>query len=156
VEIEASRTDRTSLPALCADCWAPDYCEPSQFRYKLCKLRLRGRRKANDTYACSEGEFCEEVDCEGKCWLPAECRCEKDGKLQGRMLCTEDCFAHPSTQWGLCVPLAEDGELPDEDEPVKTHFHFYTPSELLYNAKLHIDEDSPMRRTPDPVSHDEL
>ena len=135
----------------------PDYCEPTAFRYKLCKLRLRGRRKTNDIYTCPDSHFCEEVDCEGKCWLPAECRCAADGKFQGRMMCTEDCFAHSSSQWGLCVPVPDGEELTDEDEPVQTHFHFYTQNEMLYNAKLHIDESSPMRRTPDPVeSHDEL
>jgi len=116
----------------------------------------------NDTYTCAEDEFCEEVDCGAKCWLPAWCRCETEGKFKGRMMCADDCFKHPGTQWGLCVPISDADVEPaegqeDEDEPAKTHFHFYTPSELLYNAKLHIDEDSPMRRTPDPVeSHDEL
>ena len=36
---------------------------------------------------------------------------------------------------------------PEEEEPVlPTGFHFWTPDELLYNAKLHIDEGHPMSR----------
>ena len=47
-------------PAL-ADCWVPDYCEPETFQYKLCRLRLRGRAKPGNQYACAEDEYCEEV-----------------------------------------------------------------------------------------------
>ena len=147
---------QTCLLLFPADCWAPDYCEPKEFRYKLCKLRLRGRKPKGDEFQCAQGEFCEEVDCLDKCFLPTQCRCDADGPLAGRMLCSEDCFKHPSTQWGLCVPLAEGQDEPQDEEPLKTHFHFHTQHELLYNAKLHIDEDSPMRRPPTPKQHDEL
>ncbi|KAL3900479.1 MAG: hypothetical protein SGPRY_012458 [Prymnesium sp.] len=145
----------SSLPPPHSDCWAPDYCVAKEFRYKLCKLRLRGRKQTGDAFQCADDEICEEVDCPDKCWLPTECGCESEGDLAGRMMCSEDCYAHPSTQWGLCVPLAEGRESSDE-EPLKTHFHFYTPNELLYNAKLHIDEDSPMRRPPTPKPKEEL
>ncbi|KAL1526587.1 hypothetical protein AB1Y20_015292 [Prymnesium parvum] len=138
------------------DCWVPDYCEPKEFRYKLCKLRLRGRKPKGDEFQCGPNEFCEEVDCLEKCWLPTQCTCASEGKFAGRMMCSEDCYAHPSTQWGLCVPLPEGQEEPEHDEPLKTHFHFYTQHELLYNSKLHIDEDSPMRRVPTPTSKEEL
>ena len=47
-------------PAL-ADCWVPDYCDPETFQYKLCRLRLRGRAKPGNQYACAEDEYCEEV-----------------------------------------------------------------------------------------------
>merc|ERR1711918_30733 len=41
-----------------------------------------------------------------------------DAKQKGRLsgaLCSEDCFAHQSTQWGLCVPLPEGQDEPEED-----------------------------------------
>jgi len=142
-----------------ADCWAPDYCNAEQFRYKLCKLRLRKRPGAKaDEYSCGEGEFCEEVDCPHKCWLPPKCWCETEGDLAGRMLCTEgECFSHPSTQWGLCVPIPPDWEeTADEDEPLPVPFHFYTPDELLHNARIHINEDSPMKGVMPTASKDEL
>jgi len=141
------------------DCWAPDYCNAEQFRYKLCKLRLRKRPGAKaDEYSCGEGEFCEEVDCPHKCWLPPKCWCETEGDLAGRMLCTEgECFSHPSTQWGLCVPIPPDWEeTADEDEPLPVPFHFYTPDELLHNARIHINEDSPMKGVMPTASKDEL
>merc|ERR1719263_2577391 len=129
------------------DCWAPDYCRPEEFSYKLCKLRLRGRAKPGSEFACGEGEYCEEIDCSHKCWLPPKCWCEKEGEHEGRMFCTDgDCFTHPSTQWGLCRPIPADHELPEHEHPeeeepmLPTGFHFHTPDELLYNAKLHIDE----------------
>ena len=56
--------------AVRADCWAPDYCEPKEFYYRLCKLRLRGRGASNSEFACPEGEYCEELECNHKCWLP--------------------------------------------------------------------------------------
>merc|ERR1712113_580625 len=127
------------------DCWAPDYCNAANFEYKICKLRLRGRPGVSQEYTCPEGQFCEEVDCPNKCWLPPKCWCETEGKLAGRMLCTSgECFTHPSSQWGLCVPVPADWDGQDDDlMPVP--FHFYTPDELLYNARLHINEDSPMK-----------
>ena len=138
--------------SLRADCWAADWCKPETFKYKLCKLRLRNR-KTKDAYGCPEGQVCEELDCGHKCWLPKSCTCHPEGhEHQGRMTCLDDevdgkpshdCFAHPSTQWGLCVDEPPD-DHPD-DEPIETHFHFWTPDELLQNAKLHINEDSPMK-----------
>ena len=146
-----------------ADCWAPDYCEPKQFYYKLCKLRLRGRKTSQSEYACPEGQYCEELECNHKCWLPPKCWCVEDGKHEGRMFCTEgECFTHPSTQWGLCRPEPKHEELPpqehpDEEEPIMpTGFHFWTPDELLYNAKLHIDEDHHYARPRVPKPKDEL
>jgi len=60
-------------------------------------------------------------------------------------MCTEgECFEHASTQWGICVPIPEDWDG-DHDEPLPVDFHFWTPDELLHNAKLHINEDSPMK-----------
>jgi len=127
------------------DCWAPDYCMPETFRYKLCKLRLRDRPGAKKEFGCPEGEYCEELDCPGSCWLPSNCACVEEGTLAGRMLCDADgCFKHPSTQWGLCVPVPPDWDG-DEEEPLPVPFHFYTPDEMLYNAKLHINEDSEMK-----------
>ena len=127
------------------ECWAPDYCNPDEFRYKLCKLRLRGRTSGE--YVCPAGEYCEELDCDHKCWLPTSCWCENEGPLEGRMMCTKGtCFSHASTQWGLCTPIPEGWEeRDDEDELLPTGLHFYTKDPLLYNAKLHIDEDSPMK-----------
>ena len=45
----------------------------------------------------------------------------------------------------------------EDDEPLPVDFHFYTPDPLLYNSKLHINEDSPMAapRIP-PEPKDEL
>ena len=130
-----------------AECWAPDYCEPEHFYYRLCKLRLRGRGSLQSEYTCPEGEYCEEVECNHKCWLPPKCWCEDQGHHEGRMFCTTgECFSHPSTQWGLCRKVPTDDELPPHDHPeeeeplMPTGFHFWTPDELLYNAKLHIDE----------------
>lgn len=142
------------IPRTRADCWAPDYCEPEHFYYRLCKLRLRGRAAAHKSeYACPEGEYCEELECNHKCWLPPQCWCVGEGAHEGRMFCTDgECFTHPSTQWGLCRKHPSDDELPphehaEEEEPIlPTGFHFYTPDELLYNAKLHIDEDHRMAR----------
>ena len=160
-----------------ADCWAPDYCNSTNFYYRLCKLRLRGRGKSKESeYTCPEGEYCEELECGHKCWLPPQCWCtpEPDPDDHGphppanRMFCTSGkCFSHPSTQWGLCRKEPEDHELPDhehpeEEEPVlPTGFHFYTQDELLYNAKLHIDEGHPYGRERIPTisavpHHDEL
>lgn len=146
------------------DCWVPDYCEPEHFEYKLCKLRLRGRGQ-NQEYTCPDGEYCEELDCPLKCWLPSSCECLKVGPNEGRMMCAEGgCFKHPSTQWGLCRPHASDAELAskqggkDEDEMLPTGFHFWTPDELLYNAKLHIDEGHHYARPrePKPLAKEEL
>ena len=124
------------------DCWAPDYCKPRDFAYKLCKLRMRKRTDTNAQYMCPEGEYCEELDCEHKCFLPPTCWCESEGPLAGRMMCTQGaCFTHPSTQWGLCVPVPPEWEG-DDDEPLPVPFHFYTPDPLLHNARLHINEDS--------------
>ena len=74
------------------------------------------------------------------------------------MLCDGKCFKHPSTQWGVCTKIPPDWEeTAEEDEPVPTHFHFYTQDHLLYNAKLHINEDSPMKgEVIHPPEHDEL
>jgi len=128
------------------DCWVPDYCEPERFQYKLCKLRLRGRGSSQE-YTCGEGEYCEELDCLHKCWLPSACECHATGPHEGRMICADGgCFKHPSTQWGICRPVASESELAqtadaeDEDALLPTGFHFWTEDELLYNAKLHIDE----------------
>jgi hypothetical protein len=129
----------------CADCWVPDYCNATNFYYRLCKLRLRGRGKTKDSeYACPEGEYCEELECAHKCWLPPSCWCntKSDGHgphyLPGRMFCTTGkCFKHPSTQWGLCRKEPEHHELPDHEHPedeeplLPTGFHFWTPDELL-------------------------
>ena len=44
--IDAGSSKLPADPAtehLHSDCWVPDYCEPEKFKYKLCKLRLRGR-----------------------------------------------------------------------------------------------------------------
>ena len=150
-----------------ADCWAPDYCNTTNFYYKLCKLRLRGRGKAKESkYSCPEGEYCEELDCPHKCWLPSDCWCVDDGgDKHGRMLCSDTCFEHPSTQWGVCRKEPEDHELPEHEHPeeeepmLPTGFHFWTPDELLYNAKLHIDEEHPYSRPRIPKhleSKDEL
>lgn len=152
-----------------ADCWVPDYCDPDRFEYKLCKLRLRSRgakKKDEDEYACPEGEYCEELDCQHQCWLPSSCECKKEGLHEGRMICADDgCFKHPSTQWGICRPHASERELAavegvddDEDALLPTGFHFWTPDELLYNAKLHIDEDHHYARprVPKPIVRDEL
>ena len=141
------------------DCWVPDYCEPDKFKYKLCKLRLRNRAKPGDAFACDEDEYCEELDCEHKCWLPETCTCQAEGPHIGRMLCDGKCFKHASTQWGLCTKVPEgwaDKLDQDEDEPIPTGFHFYTKDHLLYNAKLHIDEDSPMAAPRVPKAKDEL
>ena len=131
------------------DCWVPDYCEPEHFYYKLCKLRLRGRAATKQSeYVCPEGYYCEELECAHRCWLPPECWCADKGHHEGRMMCTDGgCFEHPTTQWGLCRPEPAHHELPDhehpeEEEPIlPTGFHFYSQDELLYNSKLHIDED---------------
>ena len=97
------------------DCWVPDYCEPEHFEYKLCKLRLRGRGQ-NQEYTCPDGEYCEELDCPLKCWLPSSCECLKMGPHEGRMMCAEGgCFKHPSTQWGLCRPHASDADLASKE-----------------------------------------
>ena len=56
----SGRSSSGTSPAL-ADCWVPDYCEPEKFQYKLCRLRLRGRAKPGNQYACAEDEYCEEV-----------------------------------------------------------------------------------------------
>jgi len=142
------------------DCWAPDYCNSTNFYYRLCKLRLRGRGKTKESqYSCPEGEYCEELECAHKCWLPSKCWCNKEPEeghgphyLSERMLCTEECFTHPSTQWGLCRKEPEHHELPEHEHPeeeeplMPTGFHFWTPDELLYNAKLHIDDGHPYGR----------
>ena len=138
------------------DCWVPDYCVPETFRYKICKLRMRGRAKPGDEFACAEDEFCEEVDCEHKCWLPRNCECHTEGDFVGRMLCDNTCFKHPSTQWGLCTKIPEGYEDNNDDEPLPVDYHFYTKDHLLYNAKLHINEDSPMKGEIKPKSKDEL
>ena len=127
----------------------PDYCNTETFHYKLCKLRLRGRSTSKTSeYTCPEGQYCEELECPSSCWLPSKCWCEQEGSFLGRMMCADDgCFQHPSTQWGLCRPEPTKEELPphehpEEEEPMlPTGFHFWTQDELLYNAKLHIDED---------------
>lgn len=161
-------------------CWVPDYCDPEAFRYKLCKLRLRGRKAVLDEHACPEGEYCEEVECEGnKCFLPVDCWChtEADGHYKGglvaaehahgRMFCSEEgCTKHRSTQWGICRPdpteaeLAADAALAhDDDEPAPrpTGFHFYSKDALLYNSKLHIDEGHAYARERVPLPQkDEL
>ena len=137
------------------DCWAPDYCDPERFQYKLCKLRLRGRKAAVATeYACPEGEYCEELECDNKCWLPSYCWCEDKGnatqpdhssftakkalsrhEYHGRMFCEDGgCFKHPSTQWGICRPELSDeehAEMDDADDEsvMPTGFHFWTPDE---------------------------
>ena len=51
----------------------------------------------------------------------------------------------------------EAGDADEDDEPLPVDFHFYTPDPLLYNSKLHINEDSPMAapRIP-PEPKDEL
>ena len=124
--------DRRPTPRARADCWAPDYCNPEQFRYQLCKLRVRTRPgKGKSEHVCPEGQFCEEIDCAHKCFLPPSCRCETEaGPFQNRMLCEEGaCFSHPTTQWGLCAPMPE-GWAGDEDEPLPLDFHFYTEDEL--------------------------
>ena len=56
----SSSSSSSTSPAL-ADCWVPDYCDPEKFRYKLCRLRLRGRAKPGTQYSCAEDEYCEEV-----------------------------------------------------------------------------------------------
>ena len=161
----------------------PDYCEPSQFQYKLCKLRLRGRSGTKSEFSCPDGEYCEEVECPGnKCWLPTHCWCEdredesqphsihftqthiaERHEYHGRMFCEDDgCFKHPSTQWGICRPTPteeEESAIAEDDEaPLPTGFHFWTPDELLYNAKLHIDEEHQFARARDPHAYakDEL
>mmetsp|Transcript_23310 Transcript_23310/g.59417 ORF Transcript_23310/g.59417 Transcript_23310/m.59417 type:complete len:149 (+) Transcript_23310:227-673(+) len=147
-----------------ADCWVPDYCEPETFKYKLCKLRLRGRKGNSDEYTCPEGEYCEELECPHKCWLPTSCECHTTGPHEGRMMCADKgCFKHPSTQWGLCRPEPTDDELAqmksdydDEDALLPTGFHFWTKDELLYNAKLHIDEGHPYSRPRVPKAKEEL
>ena len=58
--VAAAAAAAAAPPAL-ADCWVPDYCEPEKFQYKLCRLRLRGRAKPGNQYACAEDEYCEEV-----------------------------------------------------------------------------------------------
>ena len=163
------------LDALRADCWAPDYCEPSKFEYKLCKLRLRGRSDRNSEFACPEGEYCEEIECMGKCWLPTHCWCEdrenddqphslhfnqthigERHEYHGRMFCEDNaCYKHPSTQWGICRPNPteeEEAEIHEDDEsPLPTGFHFWSADELLYNLKLHIDEDHHFSRPRVPI-----
>lgn len=193
------------------DCWAPDYCDPERFEYKLCKLRLRGR-KASSEYSCPDGEYCEELECPGSCWLPSHCWCEdKDNATQphhtafthrkterhggrdafhGRMFCEDDgCFKHPSTQWGICRPELTDEEheeVDEDDESVMpTGFHFWSPDEcapcrrcaasaslvqasrtsltyrcsihalnaVLYNSKLHIDDEHHYGRPRTPHRH---
>ena len=161
-------------------CWTPDYCNPDHFRYRLCRLRFRRSakgKKQSQQYSCPEGEYCEELECEHKCWLPSNCSCVNEHKgpdgavheHEGRMFCSKDCFKNPSTQWGLCRPEPpeheyhheEDGGGDDDDDDeeafLPTGFHFYTPAPGLHNSKLHIDEDSPMarERVPPPVK-DEL
>ena len=117
-----------------ADCWVPDYCEPQTFKYKLCKLRLRGK-SSNQEYVCPEGEYCEELDCPHKCWLPTSCECHATGSHEGRMMCADNaCFKHPSTQWGICRPELSDeehAEMDDADDEsvMPTGFHFWTPDE---------------------------
>ena len=138
-----------------AGCWVPDYCNPEQFKYKLCKLRLRSRASTKQSeFTCPEGEYCEEVECSSdNCFLPSNCWCEKEGKLEGRMMCSNDsCFKHSSTQWGICRPEPTDNELPphehaEEEEPMlPTGFHFWSSDPLLYTNKLHIDEGHPYSR----------
>uniref|UniRef100_A0A7S0HRI2 Uncharacterized protein n=1 Tax=Phaeocystis antarctica TaxID=33657 RepID=A0A7S0HRI2_9EUKA len=146
------------------DCWVPDYCDPETFQYKLCRLRLRGRAKPGNQYACAEDEYCEEIDCENKCWLPANCTCHQEGPHVGRMVCNQEagqkCNQHPSTQWGVCTKMPADWDVDhDDDEPLPVDFHFYTTDALLHNAKLHINEDSPMaaaRIPKDAAIRDEL
>ena len=58
--LSSSSSSSSTSPAL-ADCWVPDYCDPEKFQYKLCRLRLRGRAKPGNQYACAEDEYCEEV-----------------------------------------------------------------------------------------------
>ena len=124
------------------DCWIPDYCDPDKFEYRVCKLRLRNRKGKDTEWACPDGYFCEELDCENKCWLPSTCTCHPDGhEHEGRMVCSDDCYQKQSTQWGLCVPEPE-GWDGDDDEPLPSHFHFWSADHLLYNAKLHLNEDS--------------
>ena len=137
------------------DCWIPDYCDPDKFEYRVCKLRLRNRKGKDTEWACPDGYFCEELDCENKCWLPSTCTCHPDGhEHEGRMVCSDDCYQKQSTQWGLCVPEPE-GWDGDDDEPLPAHFHFWSADHLLYNAKLHLNEDSPMH-APHRQHKDEL
>ena len=121
-----------------ADCWVPDYCKPQTFKYQLCKIRLRSRRNGRgaEKYACPEGQFCEELDCAHKCFLPTSCECHAEGKFVGRMMCEGSCYKHPSTQWGLCVPIPDGwddqhqhgGDDDDGDElALPVDFHFWTP-----------------------------
>lgn len=160
-------------PPACADCWVPDYCAPRHFKYRLCKLRLHrhGWRKAapDNPHLCPDGEYCEELECAGQCWLPPSCACEtehtdRNGRAHahaGRMVCEGDCFAHASTQWGLCRPEPTEGEVAaaaaaadddggdaaeHEESPLPTGFHFWSTDYQRHNAKLHIDEGSPMAR----------
>ena len=139
-----------------ADCWVPDYCEPEKFEYKLCRLRLRGRANKKGEYACDDDEFCEELECEHKCWLPANCTCHSEGPHVGRMLCNQEpgqkCNQHPSTQWGLCVKIPEDWDTHDDDEAMPTNFHFYTPDALLHNAKVRARARSPSALPPPRAS----
>ena len=121
----------------------------------MCKLRLRNRKGKDTEWACPDGYFCEELDCENKCWLPSTCTCHPDGhEHEGRMVCSDDCYQKQSTQWGLCVPEPE-GWDGDDDEPLPAHFHFWSADHLLYNAKLHLNEDSPMH-APHRQHKDEL
>ncbi len=162
-----------------ADCWVPDYCNAKTFRYKRCRLQLHGRHrhsKTKEEHGCPKGEYCEEVECKDRCFLPANCTCETEhhGKLGrrhrhgGRMICAKKgCFKHPTTQWGICRPDPTEEEVQqvrkkwrkehghddddddddDEDDIIMpTGFHFYSSAWGLRNAKLHIDEDSPMAR----------
>ena len=138
------------MPTLCAsaaDCWAPDYCNPETFKYQLCKIRLRGRgrNRRPEKYACPDGQFCEELDCEHKCFLPESCECHAEGKFVGRMMCDGSCYKHQSTQWGLCVPIPDGwddqhqhaGEDDEDEEPtLPVDFHFWTP------------DGAPLPRTP--------
>ena len=158
--------DAVGLAVCRTDCWVPDYCNAEQFRYKLCKLRLRGRASTKTSeFTCAEGEYCEEVECpDDRCWLPSSCWCETEGKYEGRMMCSDNgCFKHPSTQWGLCRPEPTDDELPphehaEEEEPLlPTGFHFWSSDSNLYNNKLHIDEGHPYSRPrAPPLRKDEL
>jgi hypothetical protein len=92
--------------------------------------------KAASEHACPDGQYCEEIDCAHKCFLPPRCWCETEaGPFQNRMLCEEGaCFSHPTTQWGLCAPMP-DGWAGDEDEPLPLDFHFYTEDELCVPAR---------------------
>ena len=130
---------KTTPSLAAADCWAPDYCKPETFSYAICKLRIRRRSgQAAPEQSCPEGQYCEEIDCAHKCFLPPRCWCETEaGPFKNRMLCEEGkCLTHPTSQWGICAPVPE-GWQGDEDEPLPLEFHFYTEDELCASPCLH-------------------